>query len=137
MTTGEYVVSYVLGLVGAVVGGVLGYFLFGWLVDQGFYGMIIPGALLGLGCGLLSRHDSRVRGLVCAAAAVALALFTEWKFFPFRADESFLYLVTHAAQILPVHLLMMALGAVIAYWLGKDGGFRGISPRKAPPPRLD
>jgi hypothetical protein len=134
MTTADYALSYVLGLVGAAVGGVLGYFLFGWLVDQGFYGMIIPGAFLGLGCGLLSRHDSTARGIVCAAAAVALALFTEWKFFPFRADGSFLYMVTHAPQILPVHLLMIAIGALIAYWLGKDGGFRGITPRKAPQP---
>src|SRR3954454_19419576 len=110
MTTADYVVSYALGLVGAAVGGAVGYFLFGWLVGQGYYGMIIPGAFLGLGCGLLSRHDSTVRGLICAAAAVALALFTEWKFFPFRADESFVYLLTHASQILPVHLLMIGLG---------------------------
>lgn len=130
MTGGERLLDTVRSIIGAAVGGALGYAVFSWFYRQGFYGMMIPGALLGLGCGLFSREDSAVRGVVCALAAAALALFTEWKFFPFNADGSFSYLVAHTHQIIRVHLLMMALGAVFAYWFGKDGGLDRIAPRK-------
>ena len=60
--TSRQITSNLLGFIGAVVGGVLGYYTFLWIVDQGFYGMMIPGALLGLGCGLLSQHASHSEG---------------------------------------------------------------------------
>lgn len=132
----DEIVSNILGVVGAAVGGTLGYYVFTWCLSYSLYGMMIPGALLGLGCGLLSRHDSTARGVVCAVAAAVLSLVIEWKYFPFIADGSLSYLVTHVHQINPIHLLMMALGSAFAYWLGKDGGFHRIAPgRKAPPPR--
>ena len=115
-----------LGLIGAVAGGTVGYYTFEWIVDQGFYGLMIPGALLGLGCGLLSRERSQIRGVACAAAALVLGLYTEWKFFPFRADNSFAYLVSHVAELKPITQVMIVLGAIFAYWLGKDGGFRWL-----------
>jgi hypothetical protein len=42
------VVHLLRGLVGAVVGGVTGYYAFGWALSQGYYAMVVPGALLGL-----------------------------------------------------------------------------------------
>ena len=60
---------------------------FQWIYDHGFYGMMIPGALLGLGCGLLAQHASQIRGVLCALAGLGLGLFTEWRFRPFMADE--------------------------------------------------
>ena len=68
-------ISNLLGLVGAAIGGVLGFYTFGWLEDHGFYGLAIPGAFLGLGCGLLAQHRSRPRGIAVrrrGAGAVAL-----------------------------------------------------------------
>jgi hypothetical protein len=126
--------------VGAAAGGVLGYYTFEWIVHQGFYGLMIPGALLGLGCGMLSQHPSRVRGVVCAAAAIPLALYAEWKSFPFIADPSFVYLVNHAHELKPITQLMIALGAVFAYWFGKDAGLRlfgGGQRRAASPEKTD
>lgn len=117
------IVSNMLGLCGAVAGGTIGYFAFFWIVNQGFYALIVPGGLLGIGCGLLARQPSHTRGLVCAVAAVALGFFTEWKFRPFNADESFTYLLQHAHQLQPVTLLMIGLGGLIAYWTSKDGDF--------------
>ncbi len=61
-------ISNLLGLVGAAVGGVLGFYTFGWLEDHGFYGLAIPGAFLGLGCGLLAQHRSSARAGSCAAS---------------------------------------------------------------------
>ncbi len=118
--------SHLLGLVGAIIGGVLGFYTFAWLEDKGFYGLAIPGAFLGLGCGLLSQHNSTARGLLCGVAALGLSLYTEWNFHKFLVDTSFSYMVNHLSDKGPVTLLMIVLGTVIAFWVGKDGGFRWL-----------
>ena len=127
-------ISNLLGLVGAIVGGVLGFYTFGWLYSQGFYGLMIPGAFLGLGCGLLAQHPSVPRGIVCGVAALILALFTEWKFFPFVADTSLSYFVRHLTDLKPVTVLMTGIGGLIAYWVSKDAGFRWLPERPRPAP---
>jgi hypothetical protein len=124
-------ISNVLGLVGAVVGGVLGFYIFRWLLGQGFYGLMIPGALLGLGCSLLARHTSMVRGVICGVAALGLALFTDWYFT--ITNDSFLDFVKQGKSLSGVTLLMTVVGALIAFWVGKDGGLPGYS-RTSPPP---
>ena len=96
-------VSNLLGVVGAVLGGIVGYFAFTWAASHGFYAMIAPGGLLGIGCGLRARHPSRIRGIVCAVAGLGLGLFSEWKVFPFVADDTFLYLAKNIPQAVPHH----------------------------------
>jgi hypothetical protein len=132
MTAQERIVSTSLAAVGGVVGGFVGYHVFFWILRQGFYGMMIPGALLGLGCGLLARHPSQARGLVCGLAGLALGIYTEWRSAPFKADESLPYFLSHIHQIHQIDLIMIALGGVFAYWLGKDSGFWRLADRKAP-----
>jgi hypothetical protein len=122
----RYFVSNFLGLVGAVVGGVLGFYTFRWLVGQSFYGLIIPGAFLGLGCSLLAQHPSAIRGVVCGLAALGLGLVTEWWFWPFKADESLTYFLKNVSSLKPITLLMIGAGAVIAYWIGGDAGIGGV-----------
>jgi hypothetical protein len=119
----RYLISNVLGVVGAVIGGVLGFYIFRWLFGQGFYGLMIPGALLGLGCSLLAQHPSTARGLICGAAALCLGLYTEWHFRPFAADDTFTYFVHHLNQLTPVTYLMIGVGTIIAAWIGGDAGF--------------
>jgi len=125
----RYAISHLLGFVGAILGGTLGFYIFGWLVRHGFYGLMIPGALLGGGCGLLARHQSNERGIVCGVAAAAFALFTEWWYFPFAGDghESLSYFVSNLASLSPVTWLMVVVGAFIAYWLGRDAGIGRLS----------
>jgi hypothetical protein len=127
----RYLISNAMGLVGASIGGVLGFYTFGWLFGQGFYGLMVPGALLGLGCSLLAQHQSTTRGILCGLAALGLGLYTEWRFRPFNADESLKYFLTHLTALSSVTLLMIVVGAVIAYWVGGDAGFRGRSDRRA------
>lgn len=110
------------GAIGALVGGTLGYYTFGLLVRQGFYAMMIPGALLGLGCSLAARDASKARGVACAVAALALGIFAEWRFFPFNADASLGYFLAHLGDLRGLTILMLAAGAGFAYWLGRDGG---------------
>ena len=117
--TSRQITSNLLGLVGAVAGGVLGYYIFLWLVHQGFYGLMIPGGMLGLGCGLLSQHRSLIRGALCAVAGLVLGMYAEWHFEWFRApNDNFAYLVTHIHQKGPVTLLMLALGALLCVLAG-------------------
>jgi MFS family permease len=123
-------ISYLLGLVGAIIGGVLGFYTFHWLIGHGFYGLAIPGAFLGLGCGLLSRHNSILRGILCGVAALILSLYTEWTYLRFAADNSFSYMVSHFMQKDTVTLVMVVLGTVIAFWVGKDGGFHWLPERR-------
>jgi len=118
----RYLVSHLLGFVGAVVGGALGFYMFGWLVRHAFYGLMIPGALLGGGCGLLARHASNERGIICGIAAAMLALFTEWWYFPFKADTSLTYFVSNISSLSAVTWVMVIIGAFIAYWLARDAG---------------
>ncbi len=134
MTKLAIITSHLLGLIGALAGGYLGYLGFGWFYQRGFYAMIMPGALLGLGCGLLARHPSTIRGVACALGAVALSLHIEWRYFPFIADDSRGYFLTHVHQVNSVHLLMIGVGAVIAYWVGKDSGYSGFFPARSQPP---
>jgi hypothetical protein len=77
------------GIAGGMVGGVLGFFVFQWLARRGLYGMMIPGAAIGLGAGLAARGKSVALGVICIVAAIALAVFAEWFLFPFVKDKSF------------------------------------------------
>jgi hypothetical protein len=113
-------ISNLLGLIGGAVGGVLGYYLFFWIADRGFYGLMIPGALVGLGASMLSMHRSPARGVVLGVAALALGLFIEWKFRPFKADGSFTFLLKHVSDLTSITLVMIAVGGVFAFWMGKD-----------------
>jgi uncharacterized membrane protein YvlD (DUF360 family) len=107
------------GIVGAVIGAVLGYFAFRALIKAGLYGVMIPGAMLGLGAGLAARGTSQVLGILCALAAVALTVYAEWSIFPFIKDDSLAYFVTHVHELPAMKLVMMGLGALAAYWFGQ------------------
>jgi hypothetical protein len=107
------------GIAGGVVGGVAGCFIFRWLAKQGMYGIMIPGALIGLGAGLAARDRSVTLGVICATAALVLSLYAEWWLFPFIKDNSLTYFLTHLHQLRPMTLIMMGLGVAFAYWLGQ------------------
>ena len=105
------------GLLGAAVGGAMGYFAFFWIARQGFYALAVPPAFLGLGAGLCARRRSVPLAIVCGVAGLALGFFTEWRFAPFVADRSMSYFITQIPALKPVTLLMLALGAFLSYRL--------------------
>ena len=110
--------SWLLGLVGAAIGGWLGYLAFFWIASQGFYALPVPGAVLGIGCGLLAQRRIMVLAIICGLAALSLGLFTEWRFRPFIADKSLSYFLGHLYELKPSTLLMIALGGVFGFWFG-------------------
>jgi hypothetical protein len=126
----RYLISNLLGLVGAIVGGTLGFYTFRWLLSYGYYGPMIPGAFLGLGSGLLARHNSVVRGVLCGIAALGLSLFSEYWCRPFLADDSFQYFVSHLTSLTPITWGMIAGGSLIAFWVGKDAGIGRFGARR-------
>ena len=106
--------ALVLG--GAVLGGAVGYYGFAWLLRQGFYGLVLPGGLLGMGAGL-ARCRSYWPAIVCGVLALALGLLTEWRFFPFKTNGSLSYFVSHVNQLSTVTLLMIAAGTAVGFWV--------------------
>lgn len=106
----------VLVLIGATLGGLAGYFAFWWIYRQGFYGLVLPGGLLGFGAGIF-RPRSKVTPIICSAAALALGLFTEWHFFPFKQDKSLGFFLTHVHHNPPITLIMIAVGTVVGFWI--------------------
>ena len=109
------------GIAGAVVGGIVGYWIFRVLLGFGFYALVVPGALLGLGAGLAARGSSRFLGVLCAVAAFGLTVYAEWGHAPFRDDPSLLFFVTHLHRLDggPVKYIMLVLGTACAYWFGQ------------------
>ena len=116
--------NWLLGLAGAIGGGALGYFAFHFLARDGLYAMVLPGALLGLGCGALSGGKSTALGVVCGSLALVLGIVLEWQLAPFVADDSFPYFVTHIHELTTSTLVMIALGGLFGFWFGKgrEGG---------------
>jgi hypothetical protein len=114
------------GLAGGIVGGVAGYLAFIWIARQGFYALMLPGGLAGLGAGLFVSDRSVPRGVLCGVFALGLGLFAEWHFAPFIKDPSLGYFLAHAAQLQPITLLMIAGGGFLGYWLavGRERGNR-------------
>ncbi len=111
-------INWLRGIAGALMGGTLGYAAFFVLAGQGFYAMVLPGALLGLGCGLLSGIKSIPLGVVCAVIGLALGIYTEWRFAPFKIDDSLAFFIAHLFELNTVKLIMIAVGAVAAFWFG-------------------
>lgn len=105
-----------LALGGAALGGAVGYFAFMWAAHQGFYCLVLPGGLLGLGAGISKKH-SNVIAFVCGFLGLALGLFSEWRRAPFIADESLGYFLSHVHQLTPVTLIMIVAGTVLAGWV--------------------
>ena len=105
-----------LVLAGALAGGAAGYFLFGWVAQQGFYALILPGGLLGLGAGL-ARNRSIAVAVVCGVLALALGVVTEYQFFPFAADGSFSFFMAHLFDLSAITLIMIAVGGFIGFWV--------------------
>ena len=103
-------------IAGAAIGGLLGYMAFVWVLEHRFYGMILPGGLLGIGAAF-GRTKSIWVPIGCAAAAVALGLFAEWKNLPFIKDDSLGYFVRHIFDLDSVHLVMIGVGGALGFWM--------------------
>jgi len=127
------VVGAVLGLGGAVVGAFLGYLLFVAIAGQGFYAIVLPGALAGVGCGALSGRKSNTLGIICGILGLIAGILAEWRFAPFIAGKSLFYFLTHIHELTRFTQVLILLGAAFAFWFGR-GRKTGAWLRKQKPP---
>jgi hypothetical protein len=121
--------DFLLALGGAVCGGAVGYAAFWLLARMGIYGLVLPGALLGLGGGALAGGYSNRIGIVCGGLALVAGILTEWRFAPFRADASLGYFITHLQDLSTLTLVTMAGGGLFGFWFGR-GREGGVWPRR-------
>jgi hypothetical protein len=124
-----------LSLAGAAAGGAGGYFAFVWLAGQGFYALALPGVLLGVGAGLMTRTRSLALAVTCGALALGLGVFAEWSRFPFVKDGSLVYFVTHLFDLRPLTLIFIALGGLGGVWFvwrGKKSARRPAGEHSTP-----
>jgi hypothetical protein len=108
--------NHLLVLAGALAGGILGHVACVWMAHQGFYAMVLPGGLAGLGAGIFRSRSLTVH-IACGVWALVAGLVTEWHLAPFLADGSFGYFLTHVGSLQPVTILMIAAGALIGFWI--------------------
>ncbi|MDF1814403.1 MAG: hypothetical protein P1V20_19515 [Verrucomicrobiales bacterium] len=106
----------IIGLIGAVIGGLAGYFITGWLARQGLYSVLVPGALIGIGS-LFGRFRNATIPIILALCAVAAVYYTEWRYFPFSKDKSLSYFISNLTSLRPLTHVMAAIGGVISFWL--------------------
>lgn len=115
--------DFALGVVGAVAGACLGYLLFRVLARQGFYAIVLPGALTGMGCGSLSGRRSIALGIGSAILGILAGILTEWRFAPFIQGRSLAFFMSHLHQLRQITQILILLGGAAAYWFGQ--GRRG------------
>jgi len=112
-----------------------GNFIFLAMASRGYYAMVLPVALVGLGCGLLSGRRSVPLGIASGVLGLVVSVFTEWRHAPFMRDSSLSFFLKHLHKLSGVSLVMMLAGAAFAFWfgLGRRGGIwfrrrRGAGP---------
>ena len=100
----------------AIVGGLVGYFGFVMLLDQGFYALVLPGGLLGLAAGVV-RTRGAVVAVLSAFLAIIAGLLSEYRSAPFVANGSLSYFFLHVSALRPVTLTLVGLGGLIGFWV--------------------
>lgn len=116
-------------LVGAVVGGAIGYGLFWWQQQTGVWIVAATGICLALGAGLMGTCRSFRAGVVFCLAAVAFTLIIAWHNDPLSRDRS---LFDYAAEVprRPANVLWTYLAVAAAgFWFGMGRNRRGSAPR--------
>ena len=99
--------AFLQGLIGAIVGAALGYWLYFVCLEQGFVVLPLPGALIGIGRDLATRQRSWLLGVLCAAMALGV--------------QGYIVHSSFVSGFSNMHGLFWAAffaGAVFAFWFG-------------------
>ena len=118
MESNNPIVVWARAVAGVALGAVVGYFVYEWILRQGFYALVIPGAMIGWGAGFFLRTRRPEIGVLAAVVAFVVSILSEWATQPFIDDESLGYFLTHLHQLQPITWIMIALGTYIAFSWG-------------------
>lgn len=110
-------IAMLKGVIGAVVAGVIGYFLYRLLLNNGYYAIAIPGGFVGIGYGLAARKPSMIAGICCGIAGL---------FFGFWCDavtmappETLFSYLAKFNQKPQTNLILICIGAFMSAWFGR------------------
>jgi len=99
-----------------LAGATVGHVACVWIAHQGFYALVLPGGIAGLGAGLFRCRGVWV-AVICALIGLVAAMVTDWHIEPFIADNSFGYYITHLGLLRPITMAMMTIGTAFAFWV--------------------
>lgn len=108
--------SYPLACVGAIVGIVLGVIIVHLAWRVGIYALIVVGLMAGIGARLAARRGDLIVASMAGALGLIGGVWTEWSFWPFRQDDSLAYFLQHITSVMPFHLLVILVGAAVAFF---------------------
>lgn len=111
--------NYPMAIAGAIGGAAVGYIGFWLMMQFNLYALVLPGTMIGLGCGAQSRAHSWPLAVFAGMLALVVTVFVEWHFFPMRDDGSFRYFVQNLADLRPGTKLMLAAGTFAGFWFGR------------------
>ena len=101
-------------VLGAAVGGFLGYHAYWWILSHGFFGLVLPGGLLAFGASL-GRNRSVPLAVLCGIAATLLGFYADWKSYVVVYElEEYVRLIPNLS---PVTLIMIALGGGLGFYV--------------------
>jgi uncharacterized membrane protein YeaQ/YmgE (transglycosylase-associated protein family) len=121
-TEGLDPIVLVKGIVGAAIGAAIGYFAFVKLSSINLYAFMLPGALIGLGCGFMAKKNSNLLSGFCFLLAIVVSVLGEWNTLWFSEDESLGYFVQHIHESRGgFALFAVILNGVIGAWLCRRG----------------
>lgn len=131
-------IHFGIGVIGAILGAIAGYYVFYWLASQGFYAIALPGVFIGLlsrFCRFTYRKNIVAVNLFCAIFSIFVGLYIEWKFFPFVKDNSLYYFATHLQLLKPLTWILIGIGAYLAYHFSKlpKESLKNDTPSTTPP----
>ena len=116
-----------LGIFGALLGAVVGFFVFQFLARRGLYFIVLPGALVGLGCGFAARSRLLVLGIIAVAVAIPTAIVCEWRTDRYFCDdgETLMGVLEYTSRMVELRgwklPVFVGLNGLIAFWFGRRG----------------
>ena len=120
---GSPVAAWGKGILGAIVGAVLGYFAFSWLLNYGMYAGVLPGSLIGVGFSIAARRPLMAAGIVCGICGL---IFGFWCDAHTNAPpETLVQYFQTFEQVPAANKIMIAVGGLMAFWFGKGNRHYG------------
>jgi hypothetical protein len=117
---------------GALLGGIVGFFLFGALLAQGWYAPWLVGVLMGFGCAAITLERSTMRGLVLAIGAAWIAAAAQVHYQPPAGSDGLFSGLMHFHETLSGSALWAHLGSMLAaFVIGRLSFRRGAKRRLA------
>lgn len=106
------------GILGAIVGGLVGFLIYKWLLGYAIYAGILPGALVGVGFSIAARRPILTAGIVCGLVGL---IFGFWCDAATNNPPENLINYFQTFDMVPTvpNKIMIGIGGLLAFWFGK------------------